>query len=407
MRRRSRNPRPRRASDPATTSARAIPAAPEPPLPFDAPAFDELPWLDDEPALDHGTHRARRCPGDIHTLDWDALAERVAACERCRLCENRTNTVFGVGDREADWMLIGEAPGENEDSRASRSSARPASCSTTCCVRVTLARDINVYIANVIKCRPPGNRNPEPDEVARCEPYLQRQVALVKPKLIVALGRFAAQSLLKTDASIASLRGRVHRIRGRAGDRHVSPGVSAAQPARQGEGVGRPVPRARHVARERRAAPAKSRRAAADGAGAPSSGTVLVDALRYATSAGRARSRVAAVLAPICCARNHRGRRSPIRSNVASERAATHRLAAPRSTRDPAPLHRDARATRKSRVSAFYAESLLEWFLQHGPAARTRRGERAVAARQRRTIGECDFLVQTRAAARVCIGNWR
>jgi len=138
----------------------------------------------------------------------------VSACERCRLCERRTNTVFGVGDREADWMLIGEAPGENEDKQGEPFVGQAGKLLDNMLQSLDLARGTNVYIANVIKCRPPGNRNPEPDEVARCEPYLQRQVALVKPKLIVALGRFAAQSLLKTEASISSLRGRVHEYEG-------------------------------------------------------------------------------------------------------------------------------------------------------------------------------------------------
>lgn len=147
----------------------------------------------------------------VTTLDWDALEARVAACELCRLCEKRTNTVFGVGDREADWMLIGEAPGENEDKQGEPFVGQAGKLLDSMLHALELERGRNVYIANVVKCRPPGNRNPEPDEVARCEPYLQRQVALVKPKLIVALGRVAAQNLLKTDASISSLRGRVHR----------------------------------------------------------------------------------------------------------------------------------------------------------------------------------------------------
>jgi DNA polymerase len=174
---------------------------------------DDLPWLDDAPAPAHA-HAIADTPADIHTLDWDTLAERVANCERCRLCERRTNTVFGVGDREADWMLIGEAPGENEDKLGEPFVGQAGRLLDSMLRAVTLSRESNVYIANVIKCRPPGNRNPELDEVARCEPYLQRQVALVKPKVIVALGRFAAQSLLKTEASIASLRGRVHRYEG-------------------------------------------------------------------------------------------------------------------------------------------------------------------------------------------------
>ncbi|AXL51240.1 DNA polymerase [Paraburkholderia caffeinilytica] len=181
----------------------------------DAPPDDDFAWFDDQPV--QAPVEARREapePASIQTLDWDALSERVAACERCRLCEKRTNTVFGVGDRNADWMLIGEAPGENEDRLGEPFVGQAGKLLDNMLRALTLARDSNVYIANVIKCRPPGNRNPEPDEVARCEPYLQRQVALVKPKLIVALGRFAAQSLLKTDASISSLRGRVHEYEG-------------------------------------------------------------------------------------------------------------------------------------------------------------------------------------------------
>ncbi|MGF6753941.1 uracil-DNA glycosylase [Paraburkholderia sp. GAS334] len=188
-------------------------------------APDEEPaWLDDVPAEPPARARAKTIVADVDngtatepsiaTLDWDTLSARVAACERCRLCEKRTNTVFGVGDRNADWMLIGEAPGENEDRLGEPFVGQAGKLLDNMLRSLTLARDTNVYIANVIKCRPPGNRNPEPDEVARCEPYLQRQVSLVKPKVIVALGRFAAQSLLKTEASISSLRGRVHEYEG-------------------------------------------------------------------------------------------------------------------------------------------------------------------------------------------------
>ncbi|WGS48468.1 uracil-DNA glycosylase [Paraburkholderia sp. D15] len=212
------SPSPSRQPAPSAPSSRAA----EPPS-FDAPPGDDFAWFDDlpsEPAghgAAHAPTEARReapQPPAVDTLDWDALSERVAACERCRLCEKRTNTVFGVGDRNADWMLIGEAPGENEDRQGEPFVGQAGKLLDNMLRSLTLARDTNVYIANVIKCRPPGNRNPEPDEVARCEPYLQRQVALVKPKLIVALGRFAAQSLLKTDASISSLRGRVHEYEG-------------------------------------------------------------------------------------------------------------------------------------------------------------------------------------------------
>ncbi|CAB3789496.1 hypothetical protein LMG28688_02879 [Paraburkholderia caffeinitolerans] len=193
--------------------AEATPAAQEEPPPL---TDDDFAWFDatPEPSLPHDLAPAPVPRDDVATLDWDALAERVASCTRCRLCEKRTNTVFGVGDRAAEWMLIGEAPGENEDRLGEPFVGQAGKLLDNMLKALSLSRGENVYIANVIKCRPPGNRNPEPDEVARCEPYLQRQVALVKPKIIVAMGRFAAQSLLKTDGSIASLRGRVHQYEG-------------------------------------------------------------------------------------------------------------------------------------------------------------------------------------------------
>ncbi|WP_244813671.1 uracil-DNA glycosylase [Caballeronia sp. Lep1P3] len=182
--------------------------APEPPVAPD----DDLPWTDEAPS--HAPAVTVDVPEDIDALDWATLSERVAGCERCRLCERRTNTVFGVGDPEADWMLIGEAPGENEDKQGEPFVGQAGKLLDNMLRALSLSRESNVYIANVIKCRPPGNRNPEPDEVARCEPYLRRQVELVKPKVIVALGRFAAQSLLRSEGSIASLRGQVHEYRG-------------------------------------------------------------------------------------------------------------------------------------------------------------------------------------------------
>nr|WP_159837954.1 uracil-DNA glycosylase [Burkholderia sp. 8Y] len=203
--------------EPAAASAKARTAPPSPAdtqpfdtVPFDA--YDDLPWTDDAPSP--ATPVAPAVPDDVGTLDWTTLADRVSACELCRLCERRTNAVFGVGDREADWMLIGEAPGENEDKQGEPFVGQAGKLLDNMLHALGLSRESNVYIANVIKCRPPGNRNPELDEVARCEPYLQRQVELVKPKIIVALGRFAAQSLLKSEASIAALRGRVHEYRG-------------------------------------------------------------------------------------------------------------------------------------------------------------------------------------------------
>ncbi|MFJ2991567.1 uracil-DNA glycosylase family protein [Pandoraea sp. NPDC087047] len=152
-------------------------------------------------------------PG-VETLDWDALTERVANCRLCGLCEKRTQTVFGVGDREADWLLVGEAPGQQEDLQGEPFVGQAGKLLDNMLRASALARGENVYIANVLKCRPPNNRDPEADEVASCEPYLKRQVALLKPRVIVVMGRFAAQSILRTQASIASLRGRVHEYEG-------------------------------------------------------------------------------------------------------------------------------------------------------------------------------------------------
>jgi DNA polymerase len=145
---------------------------------------------------------------------WIELKSEVSGCVQCGLHQSRTQTVFGVGDQNADWMLIGEAPGAEEDRLGDPFVGQAGRLLDNMLASIGLGRTRNVYIANVLKCRPPGNRNPEPAEVARCSPYLLRQIELVKPKLILAMGRFAAQTLLNTDASISSLRGKVHRYAG-------------------------------------------------------------------------------------------------------------------------------------------------------------------------------------------------
>jgi len=150
---------------------------------------------------------------DTAGLDWNGLRERVAACTRCELHSTRTQTVFGVGSQTARWMFIGEAPGAEEDRQGEPFVGRAGQLLTSMLKALGFARE-DVYIANVLKCRPPGNRNPEAGEVAQCSPYLQRQIELIGPKLIMAMGRFAAQTLLDTDATIGSLRGRLHRYRG-------------------------------------------------------------------------------------------------------------------------------------------------------------------------------------------------
>ena len=150
----------------------------------------------------------------ILRMDWAPLKAKVACCTDCRLRAGCSQTVFGVGDERAEWMLVGEAPGAEEDRLGEPFVGQAGRLLDNMLAALGLARGTNVYIANVLKCRPPGNRNPEPDEVERCRPYLMRQIDLVRPKLIVAMGRFAAQALLGTDATIASLRGRVHRCAG-------------------------------------------------------------------------------------------------------------------------------------------------------------------------------------------------
>lgn len=150
----------------------------------------------------------------IAAMPWQEMSDAVASCQACGLCETRTNTVFGVGDQQAEWMLVGEAPGENEDLQGEPFVGQAGKLLDNMLAALGLARGRNVYIANVLKCRPPGNRNPEPAEVAQCEPYLKRQIALIKPKVIVVLGRFAAQSLLRSTTPIGKLRGAVHTYEG-------------------------------------------------------------------------------------------------------------------------------------------------------------------------------------------------
>jgi len=153
-------------------------------------------------------------PSGVEVMDWDALAAAVGGCRACKLCNGRRNTVFGVGDQQADWLVVGEAPGEQEDLQGEPFVGQAGRLLDNMLAVLGLDRQRGVYIANVLKCRPPGNRNPEPDEVAQCEPFLRRQVALLQPRIILAMGRFAVQSLLGTTEPIGRLRGRVHRYEG-------------------------------------------------------------------------------------------------------------------------------------------------------------------------------------------------
>ena len=149
---------------------------------------------------------------EVSELDWDALRQRVAACQFCdELYRTRTQTVFGVGVRQARWLLIGEAPGADEDRQGEPFVGRAGKLLNAMLQSVGLSRE-QVYIANILKCRPPNNRDPRPDEAAACFPYLQRQIALIQPDLIIALGRVAAQRLLECSTPLSRLRGSVHRL---------------------------------------------------------------------------------------------------------------------------------------------------------------------------------------------------
>lgn len=150
---------------------------------------------------------------DVGQLDWSRLQARVAGCDACELHRTRTRTVFGSGSREADLMLIGEAPGADEDRKGEPFVGRAGQLLTAMLGAIGLTRE-QVYIANILKCRPPGNRDPRAAEVVKCHVYLQRQVALVRPKVILAVGAVAARNLLQRDEPVGRLRGQAHQYRG-------------------------------------------------------------------------------------------------------------------------------------------------------------------------------------------------
>lgn len=148
----------------------------------------------------------------VALLSWDELRARVSDCRACGLCKTRTQTVFGVGPQSARWMLIGEAPGGEEDARGEPFVGKAGRLLDSMLASIGLSRERDVFIANVLKCRPPRNRDPLPDEIRQCEPFLLRQIELVSPDVVLLFGRFAAQLMLGTDASISSLRGRRHAL---------------------------------------------------------------------------------------------------------------------------------------------------------------------------------------------------
>ncbi len=194
--------------------------APHDPPPRDMPAVREAPVAAPRPR-----DLAQSAPDSGHAdavsrMDWPALREAVTSCRACGLCETRRQTVFGVGHERAHWMVVGEAPGEQEDLQGEPFVGPAGQLLDRMLLALGLTRGEaeparQVYIANTLKCRPPRNRNPEPAELARCLPFLERQVALVQPRVILAMGRFAVQALLGSDEPIGKLRGRVHQWQGR------------------------------------------------------------------------------------------------------------------------------------------------------------------------------------------------
>ncbi len=159
------------------------------------------------PSLPDAGTPPHAAPGPV-TGDWPDLEAAVAACRLCPLCEQRRQAVLGVGDRQPDWLFIGEGPGAEEDARGEPFVGQAGKLLDNMLAALDIARGKRVYIGNAIKCRPPGNRTPEAAEIAACRPYLERQIALLKPKIIVLLGKVAVHSVLHEDKSLASLRGR-------------------------------------------------------------------------------------------------------------------------------------------------------------------------------------------------------
>ena len=144
---------------------------------------------------------------------WNELRQCVQSCTRCELAKSRTQTVFGVGNEDAEWMIIGEAPGAEEDRRGEPFVGRAGQMLDEMLRAIGKSRD-TVFIANILKCRPPNNRDPKPDEAAACRSYLERQIALVSPRIILAVGKIAAQNLLQSDEPVGRMRGRAHSIDG-------------------------------------------------------------------------------------------------------------------------------------------------------------------------------------------------
>ncbi len=196
----------------------AQPGVPQPafvalaPLPVQAPMA--RPSEHQAPAQASAPRVLRAQPEGVSAMGWPALREAVANCQACKLCNGRSQTVFGVGDEQADWLIVGEAPGEYEDLQGEPYLGSAGTLLDNMLKALGLNRHNKVFMVNALKCRPTGDRNPEPDELAQCEPFLKRQVELLQPKVILAMGRFAVQALLQSAEPIGKLRGQVHQYQG-------------------------------------------------------------------------------------------------------------------------------------------------------------------------------------------------
>lgn len=199
------------ASGQAAVAQRSAAQVARPAAPAPRPAAGRGAAADAQPAESPEDQAVRRAA--VAAADLDALQRLVSGCTACGLCAGRRHAVFGMGVPSPRWLVVGEAPGEQEDRQGLPFVGRSGQLLDAMLASVGFSRERDVFIANVIKCRPPGNRNPQPEEIAACRPYLMRQIALLKPERILVVGRFAAQTLLDTDATIGSLRGRVHTLR--------------------------------------------------------------------------------------------------------------------------------------------------------------------------------------------------
>jgi DNA polymerase len=195
----------------STTRVEGEKPEPLPPVNWTPPMANDRELLVETVAADFSPAAPNRRAATIARMDWEELVAAVRECTACGLCASRTQVVFGVGDRQAQWLIVGEAPGADEDRQGEPFVGRAGKLLNPMLLAVGLKRE-QVFIANILKCRPPENRDPTPEEAAQCRPFLNRQIALIRPRLILAVGRIAAQNLLATDTPIGKLRGQVHRF---------------------------------------------------------------------------------------------------------------------------------------------------------------------------------------------------